>query len=151
MFATLLVAIVGIAALTAAAQVARDGGRSAAAYGLAGGSTPGDLAFLALNIVLLLTALAAISLAASASFDRLAPGARDRPRRRPARVLLEILGTLWPDAAFLQPLSPFHYLGRSTILGGRGQAADLLVLVAWSCCAGFGLWHFPRRDLAAPS
>ncbi len=150
-FATLLVAIVGIAALTVVAQVL---GTlvSAAAYGLAGGLAAGDLAFLALNSILLLTALASVSLAASASFDRLAPALGIGVAIVLLGYFIEVLGTLWPDAAFLQPLSPFHYLKPLEVLGGRGQPADLAVLAAISvAAAAFGLWHFPRRDLAAPS
>ena len=109
-------------------------------------------AFLFLNTVLLLAALAG-------DLAR-----RLRVVRPPAPALgialavtrcigyvLEILGTLWPDAEFLQPYSPFHYLHPFEILGG-GAPRDLLVLLGvFAIAAGYGLWHFPRRDLAAPS
>ena len=66
--------------------------------------------------------------------------------------MLEVLGTLWPDAAFLQPFSPFHYLRPMEILGGRAAPTDLLVLAGCRVAAiAFGLWRFPRRDLAAPT
>ena len=66
--------------------------------------------------------------------------------------MLEVLGTLWPDAAFLQPYSPFHYLRPMQIMGGRAAPTDLLVLAAIGVAAiAFGLWRFPRRDLAAPT
>ena len=70
--------------------------------------------------------------------------------------LLEVLGTLWPDAAFLQPYTPFHYLRPLEILGGRGEPADMLVL-AGDRGRGRGLRAValpapgPRRaDLIAP-
>ena len=66
--------------------------------------------------------------------------------------LLEALGTLWPDAEFLQPWTPFHYLRPLEVLGGTGTVGDLLVLAGLAVAAtAYGLWRFPRRDLAAPS
>ncbi len=48
--------------------------------------------------------------------------------------------------------SPFHYLDPLDILAGHGRPSDMAVLVVIAVVAtGFGLWHFPRRDLAAPS
>jgi len=65
---------------------------------------------------------------------------------------LEILGSLWPDAAGLQPYSLFHYLAARDVLNGTVSgggfallAAVLVGAVAWALIA------FPRRDLAAPS
>ena len=40
--------------------------------------------------------------------------------------VLEILGTLWPDAAFLQPYSLFHYLHPLEILGGKAAPGDFV-------------------------
>ena len=52
----------------------------------------------------------------------------------------------------MQPYSPFHYLRPFAILGGQGEPTDLLVLLAvFAVAVAFGLWQFPRRDLAAPS
>ncbi len=150
-FLTLLLAIVGVAALTTAGQIAGTVA-AAGAYGLAGRLDPGALAFLALNTLLFLTALAAVSLTASASFDRLGPALGIGIAVVLLGYVLEILGTLWPDAAFLQPASPFHYLDPLDILAGHGRAADLAVLAVVAIAAtAVGLWLFPRRDLAAPS
>lgn len=113
---------------------------------------PSDLAFLAVNTWLLLVALAAIALAVSASFDRLAVPVGIAIGGLLLGYLLEILGTMWPDASWLQPYTPFHYLDPLRILDGRGSPGDLLVLAAIAVVAtGYGLWRFPRRDLAAPS
>jgi ABC-2 type transport system permease protein len=139
LFTTHLVTLVAISLLTVLAA-------------LLGTLDGGSLAFLALDTVLLLAALGAISLAASASFDRLAAPIGIGIAVLMLGYVLEILGTLWPDAAFLQPFSPFHYLRPLRVLGGRGELSDLLVLLAVTLVAtAYGLWRFPRRDLAAPT
>ena len=123
-----------------------------AAYGLVGELDAGHEALLFLNTVLLLAALAGISLAASASFDRLGPAIAIGLAVVLLGYVLEILGQLWPDAEVVQPYSPFHYLRPFAILGGQGDPTDLLVLLAvFAIAVAYGLWRFPRRDLAAPS
>jgi beta-exotoxin I transport system permease protein len=150
-FVTLLAAILGIAVVTTAASVAGTVAGSAA-YGLTGELDAADEGLLFLNTVLLLAALAGISLAASASFDRLGPAIAISLGVVLVGYMLEILGQLWPDAEVVQPYSPFHYLRPFAILGGQGKATDLLVLLAvFAVAVSFGLWRFPRRDLAAPS
>ncbi len=151
LFLTLLLVITGFGILTTAAETLGTVA-GAMAYGVAGGLDGGQMAFLAVNTALLLAALAAISLAASASFDRLTPALGISLGVVLLGYVLEILGTLWPDAEFLQPLSPFHYLHPLEILAGQGKMTDLVVLAAVAVVAtAFGLWRFPRRDLAAPT
>ena len=133
-FVTLLVAILAIALITTGATVV---GTlvGAAAYGLVGELDLAQHAFLVLNTVLLLAALAGISLAIVL-----------------VGYVLEILGQLWPDAEFLGPYSPFHYLRPFDILRGREEVSDLAVLGAvFAASVAYGLWRFPRRDLAAPT
>jgi ABC-2 type transport system permease protein len=150
-FATLLVAIVGIATVTTAAELLGTVA-GAAAYGIAGRLDGGRLMLLGVNTVLLLAALASISLAASASFDRLAPALGIGLAVVLLGYVLEVLGTLWPDAASLQPWTPFHYFQPLEVLAGRGELRDLAVLAAIAVGATiYGLWRFPRRDLAAPT
>ena len=151
LLATHLLALVAIAVLTVLAALAGTVA-GAAAYGVAGELDAGALAFLALNTVALLGALAAVSLAASASFDRMAAPLAIVIGVLLLGYVLEVLGTIWPDAEFLQPLSPFHFLSPLDILGGRGSPADIAVLLGIAAVAtAYGLWRFPRRDLAAPS
>ena len=151
LFRTLLLAVISAAVVTTLATTIGTAA-GAALYGVAGGLDMGELAFLGLNNVLLLAALGGISLAASASFDRLTPALGIALAVTLLGYVLEILGTLWPDAAFLQPYSLFHYLRPLEILGGKGQPGDLLVLAGvLAASAGYGLWRFPRRDLAAPT
>ena len=151
LFSTHLVLLVGIAVLTVLAALAGTVAGSMA-YGVTSEIDAGALMVLAVNTVLLLAALAAVTLAASASFDRLAAPVGIGIALLLLGYVLEILGTLWPDAAFLQPFSPFHYLRPLKVLGGNGDPADLAVLAAVAAIAtAYGLWRFPRRDLAAPT
>ena len=95
---------------------------------------------------------AAVGLAASASFDRVAPALGVTLGFVVLMYFLEILGSLWPAAEMLQPYSLFHYLKPKAVLRGAGAPFDqgilatvIVVAVAWA------LVVFPRRDLAAPS
>jgi hypothetical protein len=65
---------------------------------------------------------------------------------------LEILGSLWPDAAGLQPSSIFHYLKAKDVLAGTADATGYVVLgIVAAAAVAWALVVFPRRDLAAPS
>lgn len=151
LFVTHLALLGGIAVLTVLAALAGTLA-GALAYGVANDLDPGSLVFLTVNTVLLLVALAAVTLAASASSDRLAAPVGIGVAVLMLGYVLEILGTLWPDAAFLQPFSPFHYLRPLKVLEGNGEPVDMLVLAAIAAAAvAYGLWRFPRRDLAAPT
>ena len=95
---------------------------------------------------------AAIALAASVSFDRLAPALGITLAVLLVSYFFEILGSLWPDAKFLQPYSLFHYLQTQEVLNGEADpfafallSAVIVAAIAWA------LVVFPRRDIAAPS
>ena len=117
----------------------------------------GELAFrhlplLWLNSVLLFGAFAAIALAASVSFDRLTPALGLTLSIVIAMYVLDVLGSLWPAAAVLQPYSLFHYLKAKAILTGFAVPLDVVVLSSVILIAMvWALVVFPRRDLAAPS
>ena len=111
-----------------------------------------NLPLLWLNSVLLFGAFAAIALAASASFDRLTPAVGVTLGIVIAMYVLEVLGSLWPAAEWLQPYSLFHYLKAKAILTGVAAPFDLGLLSAVILLAMvWALVVFPRRDLAAPS
>ncbi len=113
---------------------------------------PGNLPLLWLNAFLLYGAFGAISLAASVSFDRLAPAISISLTVVLVSYFLDVIGDLWPDASFLQPFSPFHYLDARGALTGLAEASNFVVLAAVIVVAmGYALVVFPRRDLAAPS
>jgi ABC-2 type transport system permease protein len=150
-FATLFVALVSFAAMTTAAHVLGTV-VGAAIYGVADQLQASTLVFLGINTVALLTALAAVCLAASAVFDRPSTPLAIGLLVVIGGYVLEVLGTLWPDAEFLQPYSPFHYLRPLDVLAGRDVNSDLVVLAGIvGAAVAFALWRFPRRDLAAPT
>lgn len=113
---------------------------------------PSNLPLLWLNLVLLFGAIAAVSLAASVSTDRVTPAIGVALAFVLVSYFLDVLGDLWPDAAFVQPYSVFHYLDARGALSGLPDPADYLVLAAVIAAAVvYALVVFPRRDLAAPT
>jgi len=111
-----------------------------------------NLPALWLNGALLYFAIAAITFAASVSFDRLAPAAGVVLAVVLISYFLQILGSLWPDADWLQPYSLFHYLDASKVLTSGLQVFDTALLATIAVIAVvYALIVFPRRDLAAPA
>jgi hypothetical protein len=104
-----------------------------------------------LNAVLLFGSFTAVGLAASASFDRVAPALGVTLGFVVLMYFLEILGSLWPAAEMLQPYSLFHYLKAKAILRGAAAPFDpALLATVIVAAAAWALIVFPRRDLAAP-
>jgi ABC-2 type transport system permease protein len=151
LYVTLLVAALLFVSLAVAATIAGVLGGSALS-GVADELATERLPLLWLNGVLLFGAIAAIGLAASVSFDRLSPALGLTVALVVVMYFLEVLGTFWPDAQFLQPYSLFHYYDPKSILEGGASAGDMALLAAVAAIAiGWALFEFPRRDLAAPS
>lgn len=120
--------------------------------GVSGELTLDRLPRLWLSGFLVFSAIGAIALAASVSFDRLTPALGISVAVVVVMYVLEVLGTFWPDAKGLQPYSLFHYYDAKAILENASSVANLVlpaivavVAIAWA------LVEFPRRDLAAPS
>ena len=123
-----------------------------AAVGVLDDLSPQNLPLLWLHGTMLYVAIAAIALAMSVSFDRLAPAAMITLTIVLVAYFLQVLGSLWPDAEWLQPYSLFHYLDPEPVLLDGLQPVDLAVLGAVSLTAiAFAVFVFPRRDLAAPA
>ena len=102
--------------------------------------------------MLLYGAFAAVALGASVSFDRLTPALGVALAFVLVSYFLEAVGSLWPDAAFLQDYSLFHYLDARRALTGLPDARDFAILGAVIVAGiGYALVLFPRRDLAAPA
>lgn len=147
---TLAALLVFLAVILAAALVG-----TVAGCALAGvlDELPADrLPLLWLNGMLLWGAIGSIGLAASVSFDRLTPALGVTLAIVIVSYFLEVLGSLWPDAAGLQRYSIFHYLEAKEVLAGSADASGFVLLgVVALLAAGVALVVFPRRDLAAPS
>ena len=104
------------------------------------------------NAALLFTTLGALALAASASFDRVAPALGLVLGFLIVSYAVELLGALWPDMAAWRPWSVFHYFQPAEIMAGDASPADAAILAGIAAAAAaYALWIFPRRDLAAPS
>lgn len=124
----------------------------AVAFGVAAELPVDGLTLAWLNAVVLFAAIGSLGLAASVSSDRLGPALGVTLAITIAGYAVEILGTLWPDAAWLRPASLFFYFQPMEVLAGRANPGDPLVLGAVAVgAAAWAWWVFPRRDLAAPS
>lgn len=105
-----------------------------------------------LNGLLLWAAFAAFGLAASVSFDRSGPAIGVALAYLLVNYFLEIIGSLWADAAWMQEYSLFHHFQPAEILAREPALEDgLILLAAIVVPMAYALLRFPRRDLAAPS
>lgn len=105
-----------------------------------------------LNGLLMWGAFAAFGLAASVTFDRHSPALGVTMAYLLVNYFLEILGSLWRDAAWTQQYSLFHHFQPGNILTGTVDLFDFgLLAAAIVVPVAYALIVFPRRDLAAPS
>jgi ABC-2 type transport system permease protein len=104
------------------------------------------------NGILMWGAFASVALAASVSFDRAGPALGVALGFLLVNYFLEILGSLWDAAEWLQPYSLFHHFDPGQILLGDGDPLDFAVTgLALIVPAVWALVVYPRRDLAAPA
>jgi ABC-2 type transport system permease protein len=112
----------------------------------------GQMPLVVLNGFGLWAAFTTFGLAASVSFDRPGPAIGLSLAYLIVNYFLEILGSLWTDAAWTQDYSLFHHFNPGQILTGELQALDLVVVfVATLVPIVYAVIIFPRRDLAAPA
>jgi ABC-2 type transport system permease protein len=151
LYATLLAVTFAFVALSVSAFVAGSL-VGAAMTGVIGELRLVNVPALWLNGLLLYGSLGAIGLAASVSFDRLAPALGVTLGLAVVMYFLDVLGSIWPDAEPLRTWSLFHYLQPKLILESGVRGGDIAVLAAVVALAiAWALVVFPRRDLAAPS
>jgi ABC-2 type transport system permease protein len=150
-YLTLLIAVLGFVALSIAASVVGAVAGSAIG-GVSGELETSRLPLFWLNGFLLFGAIAAVGLAASVTFDRLTPAIGITVGFTVVSYFLEVLGTFWPDARWLQSYSVFHYFNAKQVLEGTVDMTSLALLAGVGAAAiVWALVVFPRRDLAAPS
>ncbi|MCC6617510.1 MAG: ABC transporter permease subunit [Chloroflexi bacterium] len=148
---SLLVGI-GIATFVAFGAVLGGAIGGTIAFGLADQVELGRLPWVILNGFGLWAAFLTFSLAASITFDRPGPAIGISLAWLLIHYFLEILGSLWTDAAWTQQYSLLHHFNPGAILSGNGDPMDLvIVLVATVVPISYALYLFPQRDLAAPS
>ena len=105
-----------------------------------------------LNAFGLWAAFTTFSLAASVTFDRPGPAIGISLAWLLIHYFLEILGSLWTDAAWTQEYSLLHHFNPGEILEGMLDPIDLvIVFVAALVPVAYAIYVFPQRDLAAPA
>jgi ABC-2 type transport system permease protein len=124
---------------------------SAALLGVLGEIQIGRAPLAWLNAFLLYGAFTAIAMAASVSCDRSGRALGATLAVVLVSYFLEVIGGLWPAAAFLRPYSLFHHLQIQRVLRGDADPRGFALLAVVAIAAvGLALFVFPRRDLAAP-
>lgn len=112
----------------------------------------GQMPLVVLNGFGLWAAFTTFGLAASVSFDRPGPAIGLSLAYLLANYFLEILGSLWTDAAWTQDYSLFHHFDPGSILTGDLQVLDLVIVFGAAIVPiVYAIVIFPRRDLAAPA
>jgi ABC-2 type transport system permease protein len=97
-------------------------------------------------------AFTTFALAASVTFDRPGPAIGLSLAYLLVNYFLEILGSLWTDAAWLQQYSLLHHFNPGEILTGKLDPLDLVIVFAAAAIPFvYALLVFPKRDLAAPA
>ena len=112
----------------------------------------GNLVLLWFNGWLLFVAIMAITFALSVSFDRLGPALSITLGFVVISYFLDVIGSLWPDAAWIQTYSVFDLVRAKHVVESGIIPEHIAALVVITALAVAYAWvAFPRRDLAAPS
>lgn len=125
---------------------------SASASGVAAEMNAANILPLWLNGWLLFVAILSIGFAASVSFDRVGPALSITLMFVLVSYFLQIVGSLWPDAAWIMRYSVFDLVRAKQVLEKGLIPEHVLILAIIAAVAVAYAWIvFPRRDLAAPS
>ena len=151
LYTSLLVALLLIVLVVLAAILGGMVG-SAAVIGLADELDLGQLPLVLLNGFGLWAAFTTFGLAMSVTFDRPGPAIGLPLAWLLIHYFLEILGSLWTDAAWTQEYSLLHHFDPGAILSGDLDPIDLVIVYAAAVVpVVYALLVFPKRDLAAPA
>jgi ABC-2 type transport system permease protein len=124
----------------------------AAAIGLSDELDLGRMPLVVLNGFGLWAAFTTFGLAMSVSFDRPGPAIGLSLAWLLVHYFLEILGSLWTDAAWTQEYSLLHHFNPGEILTGKLDPIDLVIVYAAAIVpVVYALLVFPKRDLPAPA
>jgi ABC-2 type transport system permease protein len=125
---------------------------SAAVVGIVDELDLGQMPLVVLNGFGLWAAFTTFALAMSVSFDRPGPAIGLALAWLLIHYFLEILGSLWTDAAWTQEYSLLHHFDPGAILSGELDPIDLVIVYAATLIPiVYALLVFPKRDLAAPA
>jgi hypothetical protein len=125
---------------------------SAAVIGIVDELDLGQLPLVMLNGFGLWAAFTTFGLAMSVTFDRPGPAIGLSLAYLLVNYFLEILGSLWTDAAWTQDYSLLHHFNPGAILSGDPAPVDLVIVYAAAVIPLiYALLVFPKRDLAAPA
>jgi beta-exotoxin I transport system permease protein len=112
----------------------------------------GQVPLVLLNGFGLWAAFTTFGLAMSVTFDRPGPAIGLTLAWLLIHYFLEILGSLWTDAAWTQEYSLLHHFDPGAILTGALDPIDLVIVYAAAVIpVVYALLIFPKRDLAAPA
>jgi ABC-2 type transport system permease protein len=151
LYVSILVALLLAVLLVLAAIVGGMIG-SATAVGIVDELDLGQLPLVLVNGFGLWAAFTTFGLAMSVSFDRPGPAIGLALAYLLVNYFLEILGSLWSDAAWTQEYSLLHHFDPGAILTGDLDPIDLVIVYAAAVVpVVYALLVFPKRDLAAPT
>ena len=151
LYASILVALLLIIAIVLTAILAGMVA-GAALVGIGPQLDTGRVPLVALNGFGLWAAFTSLALAASVTFDRPGPAIGISLAWLLIHYFLEILGSLWTDAAWIQEYSLLHHFNPTEILTGVPDPIDLVIVFAAAIVPIlYALYVFPQRDLAAPA
>ena len=152
---TLFLVLFGVGALSLALLIGVQLAASVLSAQLSGVGDELDLSYVPLVWGmgwLLAMALMSVAFAASVSFDRVMPALGVTLVFVLVSYLLEVVGSIWPSAAWVSDFSLFHYVRTKELLHGHLNAFDISLLGGVLVIAFAYSWVvFPRRDIAAPS
>jgi ABC-2 type transport system permease protein len=101
---------------------------------------------------LLFAGFMALAFASSVMADRVGPALAIPLAFVLINYLANAIGSIWPDAAWLQDWSMFNLVKAQAILDGQMALSDLAILAAFAIAfVALTLYAFPRRDIPAPS